>query len=95
MKIFPLGISLLSSTLPRVAGYTMPGGGGAPTPPPRPTSTLLFRVFNPELYVGYNKYIAGIGSLICGIAIMNVGMMKYEADAELKRELEGTDERDD
>jgi|TARA_B110000977_G_scaffold189359_1_gene258729 hypothetical protein len=55
----------------------------------------LFRVFNPELYVGYNKYIAGIGSLICGIAIMNVGMMKYEADAELKRELEGTDERDD
>jgi len=63
--------------------------GGSPKPPIKaPTSTLLFRVFNPELYVGYNKWVALGGSLICGMAILNVGLMKYEREMELKRERE-------
>jgi|TARA_B110000977_G_scaffold197083_1_gene278805 hypothetical protein len=48
-------------------------------------------VFNPELYVGYNKYVAGIGTLICGMALFNVGMMKHERDLEVKREREANE----
>lgn len=64
------------------------GSGNTSKPPARPTSTLLFRVFNPELYVGYNRWIAGVGSLVCGLAVVNVGLMKYERERELKRERE-------
>ena len=70
----------------------MEGGGGgsgnASKPPARPTSTLLFRVFNPELYVGYNRWIAGVGSLLCGMAVVNFALMKYELERELKPDLE-------
>ena len=69
----------------------MSSASGGPPPPIRPTSTLLFRVFNPELYVGYNKYVAGIGTLICGMALFNVGMMKHERDLEVKREREANE----
>jgi hypothetical protein len=48
-------------------------------------------VFNPELYVGYNRWIAGVGSLVCGLAVVNVGLMKYERERELKREREEND----
>lgn len=68
-----------------------------PKPPPvqqKPviTSTLLFRMANPELYIGYNKWVAGIGSLVCGAAIAKVAYLKYEHEIEkaknLKREYE-------
>ena len=64
-----------------------PGRGGA-AQKPVVTSTLLFRMMNPELYVGYNRWIAGVGSLVCGLAVVNVGLMKYERERELKRERE-------
>ena len=67
----------------------MEGGGGGSgntsKPPARPTSTLLFRVFNPELYVGYNRWIAGVGTLVCGVAVAKVAHMKYEREVELAR----------
>jgi hypothetical protein len=67
-----------------------------PKPPaqqkPVVTSTLLFRMMNPELYIGYNRWIAGVGSLVCGIAIAKVALMKYEHEMEKagnpRRELE-------
>ena len=73
---------------PRVMEGGGSRSGNASKPPVRPTSTLLFRVFNPELYVGYNRWIAGFGSLVCGLAVVNVGLMKYEHERELKRERE-------
>lgn len=58
-----------------------------PTTPPvqqKPvvTSTLLFRMANPELYVGYNRWIAGVGSVVCGVAIAKVAYMKYEHEMD-------------
>lgn len=59
-----------------------------PTPKPpvqqKPviTSTLMFRLANPELYMGYNKWIAGVGSLVCAAAIAKVAHMKYEHEME-------------
>jgi hypothetical protein len=60
------------------------------TPTPKPaatqkpviTSTLMFRMANPELYVGYNRWIAGVGSLVCGAAIAKVAYMKYEHEVD-------------
>ena len=48
--------------------------------------TLLFRVFNPELYIPYNRWIAGIGSVVCAAAIAKVAYLKYEHEAEKSRE---------
>ena len=60
-----------------------------PKPPvqqkPVVTSTLLFRMANPELYIGYNRWIAGVGSLVCGVAIAKVCHMKYEFEMEKAR----------
>ena len=57
----------------------------APTPQkPVITDTLLFRMMNPELYVGYNRWIAGIGSVVCAVAIAKVAHMKYEHENEKK-----------
>ena len=64
-----------------------PAPSKPPGAPPRPviTSTLLFRMMNPELYVGYNRWIAGVGTLVCGAAIAKVAHMKYEREVELAR----------
>lgn len=56
-----------------------PGRGGA-AQKPVVTSTLLFRMMNPELYVGYNRWVAGIGTIVCGLAIAKVAHMKYESE---------------
>ena len=69
----------------------MAGSGAPPKPPPAPpqkpviTSTLLFRIANPELYMGYNRWIAGIGSVVCGAALLKVAHMKYEVEVEKAR----------
>ena len=64
-----------------------PAPSKPPGAPPRPviTSTLLFRMMNPELYVGYNRWIAGVGTLVCGVAIAKVAHTKYEREVELAR----------
>lgn len=58
--------------------------GGKPPVQQKPviTSTLMFRLANPELYIGYNKWIAGVGSLVCAAAIAKVAYMKYEHEME-------------
>ena len=50
-----------------------------------PRDTLLFRLFNPELYIPYNRWIAGIGSVVCAAAIAKVAYLKYEFEAEKSR----------
>ncbi len=52
---------------------------------PVPRDTLLFRLFNPELYIPYNRWIAGIGSIVCAAAIAKVAFLKYEFEAEKSR----------
>ena len=52
---------------------------------PVPRDTLLFRLFNPELYIPYNRWIAGIGSIVCAAAIAKVAYLKYEFEAEKSR----------
>ena len=64
------------------------GGSTPPTPTPTPkppvqqplipTGTSLFKLMNPELYVPYNKWIALVGGVVCGAAVLNVGRLIYE-----------------
>ena len=63
-----------------------PAPSKPPGAPPRPviTSTLLFRMMNPELYVGYNRWIAGVGTL-CVAWRLPRWRMKYEREVELAR----------
>ena len=49
-------------------------------PPPRPGSTLLFRLMNPELFYTVPKPIIAVGAAVVAVACVNTARLVVTAD---------------
>ena len=51
-------------------------------PPPRPGSTLLFRLMNPELFYTVPKPIIAVGAAVVAVACANTARLIITADRD-------------